>query len=354
MIRTAVAPWLGLAAAVAWGQINYFPEDVVTNDDGSQMIFASSLRLRGSDEHLFPKLFLFEGGSFRLLAQRDPPEALLAIHRPDMSGDGAVFAYTAEPLRSQPACGSEREEGVIAAPGRPEMRLPGRAKLSRNGRFALLYRPCRSVTLVDLVSGGQTSFELSAGFDAVGGTGRRAVASDGTVVFVRDFAGGLAIARPGRLTFQQTSQPVFHPVIDDQATTVVYETPAPNYIAAGRRGRIMLVDIASGAERELAQGVGPMLEPALSNDGRLVMFLSWTGPQVPQVFVINRDGSGLRQLTREPDGVAKAALSGDGRVVYAVTTGGLVRRIEVTSGKRRMLPAGFRASGPYSGRCRDH
>lgn len=352
--------WLGLAAGVAWGQINYFPEELATNDDGSRLLFASSLRLRGSEQHFFRKIFLFEGGSFRLLAQREPPESLLALGRPEMTGDGTIAGYVAENLRSQDTCGMEREEAVVAGvPGRPEMRWPGRVKLGRNGRFALVYRPCRSMNLVDLVTGEQTSLiadseqtALTADndFTGVSGTGRRVVTSDGAAVFVRTGASRLTIGRRTGLVTLATSQPAYNAVIDDLATTIVYETPNVYLSFEGRPARVMLFDLASGTERELARGVGDALEPALSNDGRLVLFLSWAGPRLPQVFVINRDGSGLRQLSSEPDGIAKAVLSGDGRVIFALTNGGLLRRIEVSSGKVQDLAGRVpRVGGVYPG-----
>jgi uncharacterized protein (TIGR03437 family) len=51
-----------------------------------------------------------------------------------------------------------------------------------------------------------------------------------------------------------------------------------------------------------------------------------------QAFLIEFSGSGLRQITSAPEGVADAVLSGDGVVVLATTESGRIHRIDVESG----------------------
>jgi hypothetical protein len=74
--------------------------------------------------------------------------------------------------------------------------------------------------------------------------------------------------------------------------------------------------------------------PILSDDGRRILFLS--SPKTvdnPQVFTVNADGTERRQVTREPEGIARAALSGDGLVAWTQTRTGRLVKIDLDSGR---------------------
>jgi len=79
--------------------------------------------------------------------------------------------------------------------------------------------------------------------------------------------------------------------------------PAPyNEIAfAARTGPgydIKVYDVASGAQRQITFGEGSNESPAYASNGRHVAFTS-TRRGKSQIFVIGRDGRGLKQLTTE-------------------------------------------------------
>src|SRR5690242_3289914 len=75
---------------------------LATTDDGGQLYFSSSLRLRGSDEPVLPKIFRYAGefelfrdtgstASFLLLGY---PFTRVQLTDPDVSGDGSIRANT--------------------------------------------------------------------------------------------------------------------------------------------------------------------------------------------------------------------------------------------------------------------
>jgi TolB protein len=79
-------------------------------------------------------------------------------------------------------------------------------------------------------------------------------------------------------------------------------SPAPfNEIAYAKQSGsgfdIKIVEIATGASRQLTSGEGSNESPAFSPTGRHIAFTSTrTGSE--QIFVVGRDGAGLRQVTR--------------------------------------------------------
>ena len=93
-----------------------------------------------------------------------------------------------------------------------------------------------------------------------------------------------------RLTFGESNA--------DKATW----SPAPfNEIAyAGQSGPgydIRIYDVASGQTRTLTDGVGTNESPTFSPTGRHLAFMS-TRQGKQHIFIIGRDGRGLRQITR--------------------------------------------------------
>jgi len=67
--------------------------------------------------------------------------------------------------------------------------------------------------------------------------------------------------------------------------------------------------------------------PSMSDDGQRVLVA-----QRGQAFVVQSDGSGLRQLTNDAAGIVSATISGNGKVVYAATQAGRILRIDADTG----------------------
>src|SRR5438045_8650547 len=78
---------------------------LATTDDGAQLYFSSPLRLRGTKDNFYPKIFRYVG-EFELFrkAERlspDPSPYLTSYFKlmsPQVTGDGTVVAYTAGAL----------------------------------------------------------------------------------------------------------------------------------------------------------------------------------------------------------------------------------------------------------------
>ncbi|MBS2535562.1 cell wall-binding repeat-containing protein [Catenulispora sp. NF23] len=67
-----------------------------------------------------------------------------------------------------------------------------------------------------------------------------------------------------------------------------------------------------------AQLIPNASQPASSNDGTKIAFVRPDGSGVPQVFTANADGSGITQVSHDPNGASKPAWSGDGKyLAYA-------------------------------------
>jgi len=82
-----------------------------------------------------------------------------------------------------------------------------------------------------------------------------------------------------------------------------------------------LRDLTSKLGAGKGPGAGPASDPAWSPDGRKIAFVRLNaGPDRSPVYVVNADGSGLRNLTPKPVGVyANPAWSPDGRKIAFVS-----------------------------------
>jgi uncharacterized protein (TIGR03437 family) len=85
-------------------------------------------------------------------------------------------------------------------------------------------------------------------------------------------------------------------------------------------------------------GKGDLYHARLSLDGSRIAFISTAQfgtsdpPGLPQVFIVNRDGSQFRRVTNNPSGVQHFAYSGDGRVIWYVSGAGQLIRQHLESG----------------------
>lgn len=275
--------------------------ELATTDDGARLFFSTPLRQRGTQQSSLPKVFVLDADGVRMVADAIGPSAV--------SGDGAVISY------------ETGGDSVIVGPAGAAS-YPGRAALSRDGHSALLCGP--SPALVDVESGGASAISGPA---AECGGARRSVAADGALAFAS--ADSIAVWRTGALSLYPTSAGAANVNIDDAAGVIVYQT------AGAEPMRIMLMDPATGAERELYRGEGAAFEPRISASGDRVLFLAANAHGQIQAFVMATQGASLRQITSEDAGIMAATLSGDGRKAWASTGENRILEIDVETGETR-------------------
>jgi hypothetical protein len=243
-----------------------------------------------------------------LFAQQDAQN----LASPSVSGSAAVVAFGGG-LRSNLALGNGAVFWTAA----------GRAVISRNARFAL-FASDSTATVLDL--GSVVSYTAALDPAVWSGAG---IASDGTAAIPG--AASIQIVRASGTTVYPAQGAPHSPAIDDKAATVAYEA----------QGRIILMDLASGAESIAAD---PGAAPGLSNDGRTLLYLA------PDANGAQQAWAGARQLTAEGAGITEAVLSGDGSTAYAVVNSARVLRIDVASGQIADITAAITAPAPQSPR----
>ncbi len=106
-----------------------------------------------------------------------------------------------------------------------------------------------------------------------------------------------------------------------------------------RKAVVWVQDITTGRRRMLADFRGTNSAPAFSPDGlQLVLTLSRDGGS--QLFLMNRDGSGLKRLTQSSAIDTEATFAPDGRSIYFVSDRGgspQIYRMAVTGGAAERL-----------------
>ena len=315
---------------------------LATNRDGSVLYFSSPLRMKGTDQYLHPKIFSWDpinGARLYLERASDVPFPLpmfgfsgtqfFSLVAPDVSSDGGTTAVTGIRFCNvSDICVTESEEyqSTIYESGQPPLMESGSASLSRSGRFALFRSSIgglpvpSTMQLLDLQTGQQTQYQgawLQPG-------PRHQVANDGTVV-VQGFSGGISTGQNGQLD-TITSSNATTPLINDSATLIFYESvagsPAVKELFAFSVPTNTLTSLATDSVNS------PGFAASISDDGSQVAFIY--GPN-RQAYIIQSDGTHLRQITNFPEAVMEVELSGDGSITFAVTATNRIVRIDVTS-----------------------
>jgi len=318
-----------------WAQMGF--HHLATTDDGKQLYFSSPLRMRGAQQYGHDKIFRLMDGRYELFAMEQllppatPQSNFYLLSEPDVSGDGTVASYVAwrTCLGVSSCVFVELNQSNILGPvPNAPITFTGRTRLSRSGRYAVQFGATgfrdRGVTLIDLPTGERTGVPGSV-------VGRQIVTSDGTVI--------VTIATdPNALTLWHKSGTrridTFHrpgdAAINDVGTRLVYEQ-APASENGARN--LLMVNLETGQQFVIVSGGTAWYQAGLSNDGRLLLYVAAPSPSSQQqVFVVNTDGSGRRQLTNAPEGINEAILSGSGNTVYAVTLENRLLRIDVPTG----------------------
>jgi hypothetical protein len=349
--------WFGLVVCLAGAmEVRAQIRQLATTDDGSELYFSSTLRLKGSGEYINSKIFEITQGNYQLIAQI-APSALGDLYLPGVSGDGTILTYDQICTAS---CTNPAPRGfVIGAQLPPVMTASGSLRVSHNGRYLL-----NSCCLGNAVAAPAEFYDAQTGIvTQIHGLraiddGRHSIADDGTLLLTT--GAGFAkwyLYNSGNYTLLPIQPDIVtgSASLSADGSVMVYQSSV-NRNGSGNYGAAALYtyNVKTSASAMLATGpqaltivpmcgcpivLGPWFLPSISNDGSRVLFQdadTVTG-QV-QVFVSNADGTDLVELTNEPQGIAESTISGDGQVAYATTaTGDLLFINAVTGDIQRLL-----------------
>jgi uncharacterized protein (TIGR03437 family) len=325
---------MALAAAIASGQFAEF----AAPGDGSKLYFSSSLPLQGSNEPAQGRIFSVDATGVQTVADIPavamspfPYTSYFMLSRPEASRDGSVAIYTSARgcygstlCESSMSFQSTNQTTIVGLAG-GAMKVNGAGRISGNGRYLLLTVTLSppSASALDLQTGQSQTLDPSIGSLALG-TGR-VVADDGTIVASQ---GSLLIAKgPSKQTIQFPGANAQQAAIDSSGQIVVYTQYTPS---AASRYTIHLYNVAQQVDTTLFSQ-GDSTSPCVSADGTRAMFVS-TASGLPQIWVVNTDGTGASQVSSDPTGVLTAVMSDDGQTAWYLSGSGRVIQLDLNSG----------------------
>jgi uncharacterized protein (TIGR03437 family) len=322
--------------ATTWAQITGLPSTF----NGSELYFSSPSSLRGSNQPQFAKIFRWsEAKGIEVYASRDRVlqgfrTTFYALTGPISSADGSLVAFTGNrecnsnlfPEIFQ-CFGAINSKGAVqTGVGDPVFEADGVLQISRNGRYALADIETSSVThlFYDLRAPASPQFTLPSDCTSAAFSAKQAIADDGTIA---SSCGGLTLIQAGQSKKYVTDGFPRTTEISARGNTVVYDS-----WANGRGTRLYSLDRALGREIFLYEDprtydptirldYPDLFQASVSDDGQLVLILARDMPSSPRQWLLVMSTDGVRQnwFGYAAEGYRDAVLSGDGRIVFAVT-----------------------------------
>jgi len=341
-----VAIWLAGGAA---GQFR----DIATDRHGTRVLFSSRLSLKDSERKDWAKLFETSATGVRTFLVEEPgypfPEYeprepyYFRLRGPELSSNGETLAYEGERF-----CGGgsgcvayETKGSTVLKPDGGKAGANGRIRISANGRWGFNFGFNNFIgllkeSIIDLEK--NTSFVTGRRPAAVQEVGGRIVANDGTVVI--GISDRLQLARTGQPVKEfQANAAIAAAVVDDNARFAVYQT-------LGQIPFLWALDLYTGEQTLLVAASEGCSNPVLTEDGTAMLFLSRANWEArndglrAQAWLMDLIRGTLRQVTPGSDSIAEATISGDGTLVFTLTTSGRVQRTDLLSGETtEMIPS---------------
>jgi uncharacterized protein (TIGR03437 family) len=333
--------WLLLVSWPLPGQFSH----LATDDIGDRVWFSSALRIGGTQQSLLPKIFMADAlGNVQLVAEAAPGDSYSILSNPEVSGDGKTLAYTASyNCPPQQICKIlDYTMGVVSTANGP-LTLPGTFHLSRNGRYMAregysFFGPTGQFEIIDLTTR-QTREIPVENFEMISGGGRQ-VTSQGMVLAYADslwlfgFDGSAQFVLNASFTIPAPG-PFFsfsaQAAVDDAGDKVVYQSTSGCEIDV--TGPSNAAEITT-----LVTSNSPCTMQMLSADGSTVLFISsanFDGSNaagLPEPWLLDTMSKSVTAVGHDPAGIAEATLSGDGKVVWAITLAGRLIRVDRPSG----------------------
>ncbi len=338
--------------------------DLAASDDGSQVYFATSLRLASElSLNLPPTQAIYRitsDGTVERFSTPPPFDSALPVSHgnPQLSGDGSVVSYTVTQscvggsscFLSHPATyfsylfvNGQQRDGPRG----------GSAQISRNGRYVFSYGAWSSMAsgsvvyddLFDL----QTGRNVQLSFPPA--SNRQALTSTGGVLGIQPDR-TLLLWRPQTTRIRKIApaEPAQIAMINDAATRIVYTASCDG----NGNCHLRSLDLLGGADTLISSSATTAF-PSISNDGSVILYLAAPQPgQAVQAWLYQPDSGSPRQLTSFEEGVDEAVLNGLGTAVIAATGGRLVKIDTKTGavteliGRTPVCNAGFTALIPGS------
>jgi hypothetical protein len=335
--------WKVLAVAAAtvsplWPQF----ADLATDRFGSRVVFSSALSLRSEERKDWPKIFEADGGGARSLVVREPEydfpapvqkePAFFRLRAPELTSDGGTLGWLGERSCRFGCAAYETYSTSVRRIDGSSGGYFGKMRISANGLWGYNYGwTALGTPLVESIyeMKGTAAYAVGRRPSGTPHAGRRMVANDGTVVLASGES--VLIARPGRPLAEATvGGGAAEAVVDDCGRFAVWES-------GGELPFIGVLDLYSLTSIVAVAAEEGCSLPALSEDGATLMFLSRANWEARndglrmQVWLMDLPTGVLRQVTSDAAGVAEATISGDGRVVFAVTLDGRLLRVDTGS-----------------------
>jgi uncharacterized protein (TIGR03437 family) len=320
-----------------------------TDDSGSQAWFSTPLQLRGSSQGGYANIFTSDSEGNLTLVATNPPYDLIAT---DASGDGSVLAYTGIPGCHVLGAGCQYIDalhGTVSAPA-GQLIENGIFHVSRNGRYALhdsyYYQgPTEQIETIDLASMQRNPISVGD-FYALAGGGRLVSSTGAVLAYAESILWLFQLDGSATFITDQIAAPFEAPfygraALDDAADRVVYQlTDTPT----GRPCQIDLVTpSANTTPSVLVSSNQPCTLESLSPDGATVLFIGQSNfdgsnpSGLAQAWIVDTSSAAIHAVTSDVAGISEATLSGDASVVWAVTFGGRLLRINRSAGATQQI-----------------
>lgn len=339
---------------------------LVTTGDGADLYFSSTLSLKGSGQPSQGRIY--EIGSAPLQIAASVPAVVPAnpcigtlclssffdLSQPSVSRDGSLLAYvgTAQCAGLCVNAVDLHKTTVRGLPGKGDLVFSGQAYLSGNGRYLVGYEvsysePQSQFYRTDLTTGETSNVALVNGTDGHFPVSGQAVADNGDFVIL---GGQLNIFQNGQwnpIPPPKDAPNLLDAAIDAAADTVVYQVCCSPY------SYLRVIHPVTGQEAVLFHSSGNASKPKLTLDGSQVAFLATGASIAPgilgpaQVYMSSVDGTTVRSVTEEADGIVDFAMSEDGEILWYLSGIGALFQLNVASGEKQLqIPPSCQATAP--------
>ena len=313
---------LVLLSCPLFAQFSHF----TATDDGRQMYFVSTLQLAGDPPGVAgSRIFRLTGNVLEPFAGSGD-SAASGAYDPQASGDGQTVGLT------------RNGNAELLGPGATVLG-PGVLTMSRNARWAVLTvttilpPPVNSYltqsTVINIATGERTYFPQVNGYTQTFGPG---IASDGTVVM--QGTSGPGVWRQGNFTPVTLPDTSGIAALSDNAQVLIY-SQVLNDSSANQQQRLVARNLLTGNETILSSQPSPntaALVRGLSNDGQWVLYVVAGLNGGAAVVANTTTGQSIHLQLPNGESANDGTLSGNGNLVFLVTTAGRIVSIDAQSG----------------------